>query len=229
MGTLERIKQFIDSKGITNQKFEKEVGFSNGAFSSQLKNNRTIGVDKLENILKKYPELNPIWALTGNGDMLNMESLSEDNIVTYGEKDKKREIQNIPLYSITASASILELFSDHNRTIPIDYIRIPNLPKCDGAIYITGDSMYPLLKSGDMVFYKNILNKDNIIWGEMYVLYIDNDGDEYFFTKYLQKSERPGYVKCVSQNQHHQPVEFPIGSIKALAIVKASLRVNSQI
>ena len=54
MNTLKRIKQYIDYKGITNQNFEKLIGFSNGAFASQLKNNRTIGVDKLENILIKF-------------------------------------------------------------------------------------------------------------------------------------------------------------------------------
>lgn len=68
--TLSRIKEFIDFKGINNAGFEKEVGMSNGSFASQLKNNKTIGVDKLENILNKYPEINPDWLLTGKGSML---------------------------------------------------------------------------------------------------------------------------------------------------------------
>ena len=68
--TLKRIKEFIDFKGLTNQKFEKEVGFSNGSFASQLKRDRTIGVDKLENILQIFNEINPIWLLTGKGEML---------------------------------------------------------------------------------------------------------------------------------------------------------------
>ena len=70
MKTLQRIKKYIDYKGVTTQKFEKEVGFSNGAFASQLKNNRTIGVDKLENILISYPEISPNWLLTGKGNMI---------------------------------------------------------------------------------------------------------------------------------------------------------------
>mgnify|MGYP003600890935 CR=1 FL=1 len=70
MGTLERIKEYIDFKGITNQSFEKKVGFSNGAFASQLKNKRTIGVDKLENILIVFNDLSAEWLLTGQGNML---------------------------------------------------------------------------------------------------------------------------------------------------------------
>lgn len=68
--TLKRIKQFIDHKGLTIRSFEITVGFSNGAFASQLKNGKTIGVDKLENILNTYPEINANWLLTGHGKML---------------------------------------------------------------------------------------------------------------------------------------------------------------
>jgi len=70
MNTIQRIKKYIDYKSISVKKFEETVGFSNGAFASQLKNNKTIGVDKLENILKCYPDINPTWLLTGEGDML---------------------------------------------------------------------------------------------------------------------------------------------------------------
>ncbi len=67
---LERIKQYIDSKGLKTKAFERSVGLSNGAFAAQLKNKKSIGVDKLEKILKAYPELNPIWVLLGKGEMI---------------------------------------------------------------------------------------------------------------------------------------------------------------
>ncbi|MCF2443629.1 helix-turn-helix domain-containing protein [Dyadobacter sp. CY345] len=69
-GIVKRIKQYIDYEGIRISAFEKEVGFSNGAFASQVRNNKTIGSDKLENILKRYPRISSEWLLTGEGDML---------------------------------------------------------------------------------------------------------------------------------------------------------------
>ncbi len=75
--TLYRIKQYIDFKGVKVSAFEKEIGMSNGSFASQLRNNKTIGVDKLENILRKYPDLNPQWLLTGKGEMLTLNNLNE--------------------------------------------------------------------------------------------------------------------------------------------------------
>ena len=66
------------------------------------------------------------------------------------------------------------------------------IPKCDGGLRIVGDSMYPLLKSGDIVFYKQVHDiMHSIIWGEMYLISFDIDGDEYVSVKYLQKSDIP--------------------------------------
>ncbi|MBR6662552.1 MAG: S24 family peptidase, partial [Alistipes sp.] len=106
-------------------------------------------------------------------------------------------------------------------------IHIPNLPKCDGAIYIVGDSMYPLLKSGDIVLYKQLQDINSIFWGDMYLLSIDLDGEEYITVKYIQKSEREGYVKLVSQNPHHADKDIEMSRIRAIALVKASIRMNS--
>ena len=87
--------------------------------------------------------------------------------------------------------------------------------------------MYPLLKSGDIVLYKQLHDIDDIFWGDMYLLSIDIDGEEYVTVKYIQKSDREGYVKLVSQNVHHADKDVEIARIRAIALVKASIRMNS--
>ncbi|MCL1942440.1 MAG: hypothetical protein FWF54_02685 [Candidatus Azobacteroides sp.] len=67
---LDRIKQYIDFKGINISRFEKSIDMSNASFGKSLKNKGSIGSDKLERILKAYPDLNPEWLLTGKGEML---------------------------------------------------------------------------------------------------------------------------------------------------------------
>lgn len=84
--TINRIKQYLDYRGIRVGAFEKVVGMSNGSFASQLKHNKTIGVDKLENILKKYTDIDIEWLLTGEGDMIKLNVLREK-----GEVYKKTE------------------------------------------------------------------------------------------------------------------------------------------
>lgn len=87
--------------------------------------------------------------------------------------------------------------------------------------------MYPLLKSGDIIIYKVLNNLDNILWGEMYLLSVVHDGDQFITVKYVKRSETPGYVTLVSYNEHHQPKEFPMEAIKFAGHIKASVRINS--
>ena len=134
--------------------------------------------------------------------------------------------QSIPLYDIEAAAGLVQLFQKPHNII--DYITIPNMPKCDGAVRITGDSMYPLLKSGDIVMYKVTQDIPNsIFWGEMYLISIATDDDEMITVKYVQKSELKEHIKLVSYNEHHQPKDIPVKNIRALALVKASIRINN--
>lgn len=76
---LENLKKFIDYKGISIAAFEKSIGMSNNSFRKSLNNGGNLGSDKLENILRVYPELNPVWILTGSGEMLINKYLADKN------------------------------------------------------------------------------------------------------------------------------------------------------
>ncbi len=227
----ERVGEYMAKKGISYYAFENSIGASRGSISKAVKDGKSIGSQVLENILAVYTDLNPVWLLTGQGNVFvdNEEILNNKQIETYRLRtDSYVENQQIPLYDIEAVAGLVPLFQDSKAQDPIDHISIPHLPKCDGAVYVTGDSMYPLLKSGDIVLYKEIHDVANeIFWGEMYLLGIDMSGEEYVTVKYIQKSENPGCVRLVSQNKHHQDKDVELSKIKALALVKASIRINA--
>jgi phage repressor protein C with HTH and peptisase S24 domain len=141
--------------------------------------------------------------------------------------DKDAEMQVIPLYSLEATAGLVMLLDNPTQSNVIDYLSIPNLPNCDGALYVTGDSMYPLLKSGDIVAYKQVRDIVNdVFFGEMYVVSLSVSGEELVTVKYLQKSENKGFIRLVSHNQHHPDKEVSIDKINALALIKASIRYN---
>ena len=141
--------------------------------------------------------------------------------------DHPVELQRIPLYDFDATAGMVGLFSENNVQYPIDYLSIPDLPHVDGAIFVRGDSMYPLLKSGDIVVYKAINSLSNIMWGEMYIVDCDLDGDDYTAVKFLNKVDGDdSQALLVSHNSHHAPKAIPLSAIRALAIVKASIRYN---
>lgn len=226
----ERLGQYLDKKGISFYACENALNAGRGSISKAVKEGKSIGSNMLENILSLYTDLNATWLLTGEGSMLKeQEFLINKSIEAYPLRtDSSVNYQQIPLYDIEATAGLIPLFTESANNVPLDYITIPNLPKCDGAIYVTGDSMYPLLKSGDIVLYKEINDiKNEIFWGEMYLLSVEMSGEEFVMVKYIQKAENLNYVKLVSQNKHHQDKEVEISKIRALALVKASIRINS--
>ncbi len=70
MITIERLKMYLDAKGIKNAQAEKACGFSNGLIGNALKDSSSIGSDKLERILIIYPDLSAEWLLRGTGEMI---------------------------------------------------------------------------------------------------------------------------------------------------------------
>lgn len=57
----DKIKQFMEAKNIKPSFFVENMGFSNGLINKLIKKEIHIGVDKLENILNFFPDLNPTW------------------------------------------------------------------------------------------------------------------------------------------------------------------------
>lgn len=131
--------------------------------------------------------------------------------------------RSVMLYDITAAANLKTLFTNKQQ-YALGRILIPNISACDGAVYVNGDSMYPILKSGDIIGYKEINSFFNVIYGEIYLVSFMIDGDEYLAVKYANRSEKEGCIKLVSYNTHHEPMDIPFDSINAMAIVKFSIR-----
>lgn len=219
----ERLKLIRKSLGMTQEQLAQRLGVGKAALS-MIETGKTGLSSRNRHILVQEFNVNLDWIDTGRGRMFDVEPAMQPFL---RRTDSSLPMQSVPLYSIEGSAGLVPLFADQEQFQPVNYIHIPNLPKCDGAIYVVGDSMYPLLKSGDIVLYKQLHDLRDIFWGDMYLLSMDIDGEEYITVKYIQKSEREDYVKLVSQNPHHADKEVSMSRIRAIALVKASIRINS--
>lgn len=218
-----RIRLIRKELNITQEVLAGKLGIGKSALS-MIETGKAALSERNKNILIQDLNVNPEWLESGKGEIFNAPT---DYASFINRADNTVPLQSIPLYNIDGTAGLVPLFADSSTLKPIDYIHIPNLPRCDGAIYVVGDSMYPLLKSGDIVLYKQVSNISDIFWGDMYLLSIDIDGEEYVTVKYIQKSDRADHVRLVSQNIHHAEKEVEISRIRALAFVKASIRMNS--
>lgn len=102
------------------------------------------------------------WLLTGKGSPAHHSKFCDNDLVQ-GEVEilhtpktaDPMDDRSVTLYDISAAANLKTLLADRPQ-YALGRIVIPNIPVCDGAVYVSGDSMYPILKSGDIVGFKSI-------------------------------------------------------------------------
>ena len=251
MGAVERFLDTLDATGITGYELENKLGVKNGAMKlSTLRKSKTMSgkekslpTDVLTALLENRPDINPYYILLGKGEMFNK---PEDKITCVGSSgqgksdtitrlanpvpavtEKSFPSQDINLYDIDVSAGLSRLFAEDgekNRAF-LGKISIPNMPRCDGAVKVIGDSMYPLLKSGDIIAYKEVRDRRAIQWGEIYILQIEYDSDVAIVVKYVKRSEKgDDWIKLVSYNKEHDPKDIELANVKAIARVMVCIR-----
>ena len=154
--TGDRLKLLRKTIGLTQEQLAQRLGIGKAALS-MIETGKAALSSRNKNILVQELNVNPDWLDGGEGEMFN----AEPDLTAYMHRtDNTLPLQSVPLYSIEGTAGLVPLFADHAQTRPVNFIHIPNLPKCDGAIYIVGDSMYPLLKRS---CYENTDMWDSVI------------------------------------------------------------------
>lgn len=177
-----RIKDFCQSENITISAFEASIGVSNGYVNAISK---SIGIDKLNTIIEKYSNLNIEWLLTGRGEMLKTNCISDDSIGATADtaihKDNikissRHEIRDLnidlkPRIPVDAAAGSLSIGSDPISQNGCEMLPvIPRFPKYDFTIVAKGDSMIPEIASGDELACRFISQRNFIQWGRTHVL-----------------------------------------------------------
>lgn len=223
-GIVTRAKMLLNFR--TDGQLAEYLGISRPALSNWLSRN---SID-FPLVLEKFKDVDYNWLLLGKGSpkrsqryIKTDEVEGEVNLIHIPKSVEKKDDRTVALYDISAAANLRTLFEQKGQYL-LGEISIPNIPACDGAIHVCGDSMYPILKSGDIVGYKELVDFDEIIYGEMYIVSFIRNDNEYLAVKYVNRSERSGCIKLVSYNPHHEPKDISLTSVNAMALVKFSIR-----
>lgn len=157
----ERIKEFIKYKGIGQAKFEKLCNLSNG-YINNLKRSPT--TERIQNILCTFPEINKIWLLTGEGDMLKPEKRGmEGNAEMMGRafhaSTPDEGVVNVRYFSVTPTATFQE-FCDEESGEPEYMPVIPpggeRIDESSCVFQIHGESMAPMIPNHAKVLCREI-------------------------------------------------------------------------
>lgn len=227
----ERIIQFIEKDGISKNKFYTQTGISNGTLDKK----SGITGDTILKIYKAYPDINLEWLITGEGDMMKSSVFSLYNSLET-VRDQYAAIVNvdpetIPDKGFLGPESPLEfipIFAYNEMHKCHGYLSIPNLSMCDGAGFVRTDSMYPIIKPGDIVCYKTANNTTHIHWGKSYIVFLKIDGEEFLTIKNIDKSDTDDdHVRLTGYNELYLPKDIPAECILWKALIKAHISYHS--
>lgn len=215
----DRVLQIAKNKSISYEKFFGDLGVSYANFKGRQKES-ALGSNVLEKIISKYPEISPVWLLTGKGPMTtsNIPQPSDIPLATPSPMGD----QGIPLLPVSAMAGAL---SGDVSVLEYECERyvVPAFQGADFLIPVKGSSMYPKYSSGDIVACKRVPASDLFFqWNKVYVL----DTDQGPLIKRIRRGSSDDTVLIVSDNTAYEPFELRRDQIRGIALVIGAIRLE---
>ena len=199
----EKLSNFFIEKGLNQKEVALQLGTTSAYVNAIVNGRKTIGkkqATKLENLFG----LSASWLLTGEGEMLT--ASNEEN----EPQPKISYTKGQPYYDVDFMAGFDVMVNDQT-TLPkynIDFAPYNH----DGVLWcnVTGNSMQPLISSGDIIAIKRMLEwKDFILYGEVYGVVTNDLRTIKIVTKSSKGDE---YVRLVPANpsSEYQPQDLPV-------------------
>lgn len=202
MRKIDRFDKYMEFKGLNDNKVTIELGLSVGVIGKSRKAGRDLSSSVIERILNFYNDLNRIWLLTGEGEMLKS-----------GQGGVQKEVparkpQEVYLLPVSAQAGSLNDFIASVYAGQCDSILSP-IAGAELALTVAGDSMTPEYPNGSIIFIKRINERAFINWGNVYVLDTCNG----IIVKKVYPTEEVAILQCVSINSAYPPFTVNMADI----------------
>lgn len=221
MEIVDRIKLFREYLGIGQTAFEVNIGVARGYFS----NVKTLGSDRILRIHTKYPELNIEWLVTGNGEMIKNAEREQKTIEISESAISKTKRKGALIYDIDATCGLSGRDIEFTDEKVIGSIDAPEINPDSKIIFATGDSMLPLIASGDRVVIRKIESWDYFNYGQVYLI-ITN---EYRLIKRVRRhpKDSDNLILLRSENPDYDDIDLPKREIIHLFIVENILSIKN--
>lgn len=201
----QRIEAVIHWANMSTNYFARYIGLARGENLYQIKRgNNGISLDVADRIVAKFPQIDKLWLLTGEGQMFGDERL-RGVLIPYYDIDAEQGIDRI---------DSLESTSD---------MVVPPIGECDLAMSYCGRAMGELLPPGTIVLLKK-MDKDAIIPGGEYVIV----SQKIVTLRIVRSAETDRKVRLVAgDREKYDDITLDINDIISVYKVKGKLIINT--
>lgn len=184
---LDRIRQFIDAKKLSDRAFSASIGVPSMTLSSIFKRHSDPSALLIATIVSVYPDVSPDWLLLGKGEMLKS--------VTPAPVGKASEEKGIPYYAdLPVSAGQLDIFMQDAE--PTGWVNLPGV-RSKALFPVVGCSMKPEINPGDVVGIVQMESWEMVDPDKTYLIITNEDR----MIKHLARDEEDDTILwCISPN-----------------------------
>lgn len=183
----EKFQQFLEIRGISVLTAAKSLGVSRQTVYQYFKSNQ-LERETVNNILTAFSASEE--EIFGNND-------DNPDLVQRESKQKTVKSHLIPMYNFPSAASDIEIYNNPNDVKIIGHLNIPGARKNSFALPVYGHSMYPTLENGAWCVLRELSDRSDIVWGEIYYI----EWGDYRMFKRLLQADSEDQVVLWSDNQ----------------------------
>ncbi len=201
----ERIEAVIKWANMSTNYFARHIGLARGENLYQIKRgNNGISLDVADRIVSKFPEVDKLWLLTGEGQMF--------------AEPKLRGVQ-IPFYDADVEQGIAHL----DKIEAEGDLVVPPVGECDLAMRYSGRAMGDAVPPGTVVLLKAV-DRDEIIPGGEYVIVCR----KIVTLRIVRAADVPGKVRLVAgDRENYDDIMLDVSDIVSVYKVKGKLIINT--
>ena len=147
---------------------------------------------------------------------------ARSGVVTITPDQIKKEAHGTPVYDIDAVCGFDSRSFQDERVI--GYVDLPGIRRDSHIVTASGDSMEPRILNGDKIVVREVIDRDYLFWGQIYLVLTP----DYRLLKYVRKHpEKKDYIILRSENPEYEDIELPKDKIVKLFVVENILSVKN--
>ncbi|WMJ74214.1 helix-turn-helix transcriptional regulator [Cytophagaceae bacterium ABcell3] len=121
MDTTKRIKKIIEHFELSPSVFADEIEVQRSSISHILSGRNKPSLDLIQKVIKRFPEINPVWLLTGKGEMKQLDLFGDQE----NKPSEDQKITNVNHNKSTPEPASEDKFTNVTNTQPYQSVPPP--------------------------------------------------------------------------------------------------------